>query len=408
MNFTITIFRIKYLLSVFLIITSACGTFATNKSAPLALRGQLDLADWNLEQDGIFNLYGTWEFYWQQLLASPPVNIVPELVRAPDLWINHDANKSSIGFGTYRLQVVGELTNKEVGIYLPSMYTSHRVFVNGTEVGHIGQVGTDRNTYEPFWQATIAKFTPTSDTIDLMIQVANFHHSKGGISEQIMMGTATDIEALLAKNKLADKVKTIGLLVLALIMLVLFVIKRKIHILWFAIFSLCWSIRGAFSSTYPIFDWYPEFNWFAAIRVEYVILPLTLLVGILIFHRLYYKYTFNWAKKVAIIICLLYAGITLLSPVFWFTSLLIYFFVFLGITLFYVLIAIINTVIHSEKGSTTMSISIVLIVCLFFYDLISYQQLVSPNPYILNLGYLIIFYLLSGSMTYYALSIKKA
>ncbi|QQK81640.1 hypothetical protein HUG20_18105 [Salicibibacter cibi] len=38
------------------------------KSPPIAKQGHLSFDQWNFQQNGLTNLDGEWEFYWEQLL----------------------------------------------------------------------------------------------------------------------------------------------------------------------------------------------------------------------------------------------------------------------------------------------------------------------------------------------------
>ena len=60
------------------------------KEIPKAKNGIIDLNKWNFEEDGIIDLSGEWEFYWEQLLTPADFennqNNNPEYVIVPGGW----------------------------------------------------------------------------------------------------------------------------------------------------------------------------------------------------------------------------------------------------------------------------------------------------------------------------------
>src|SRR5690554_1712377 len=77
---------------------------------PLASQGELDLTNWDMAEDGIVNLKGEWEFYWNELLtAADFANGVklsaPQFVQVPNVWTDYYENGNKYpgdGYATYR------------------------------------------------------------------------------------------------------------------------------------------------------------------------------------------------------------------------------------------------------------------------------------------------------------------
>jgi hypothetical protein len=49
-----------------------------NKPIPKAVKGVLDLRDWDFEKDGNVNLDGEWEFYWKELPVGENLELPEE------------------------------------------------------------------------------------------------------------------------------------------------------------------------------------------------------------------------------------------------------------------------------------------------------------------------------------------
>ena len=53
-----------------------CKSEKPQKNIPKAVKGILDLSQWDFEKDGVINLDGEWEFYWNELVIAdglPPI-----------------------------------------------------------------------------------------------------------------------------------------------------------------------------------------------------------------------------------------------------------------------------------------------------------------------------------------------
>lgn len=90
-----------------------CGCTRKNSVSP-ARQGVMDLTQWNFGTDGIVQLDGEWEFYWQKLLEpadfegkAPPG--MTGFFNIPGYWNGHEVNGKSLkgdGYATFRLKVM--------------------------------------------------------------------------------------------------------------------------------------------------------------------------------------------------------------------------------------------------------------------------------------------------------------
>src|SRR5437868_3611225 len=79
-----------------------------------AKKGVLDLRNWNWGTNGVTDLNGEWEFYWQVLYAPSAfhsANIEPRVYcKVPDFWNSlipgNSLLKPGTGYATYRLKIL--------------------------------------------------------------------------------------------------------------------------------------------------------------------------------------------------------------------------------------------------------------------------------------------------------------
>ena len=161
-----------------------------------------------------------------------------------------------------------------------------------------------------------------------------------------------------------------------------------------------------FSSMYLIYNWFPDFSWIVGVKIEYLTIYCSVLVGYHIFHKQFpyhSKQSFNYASLAVNGVFIL---LTIFTPAIVFTKLLNIYFIYMTVTLLYVLNKVIQAYIHDEKGAGYISIAITLVIFLFFYDMLSYYKFLPYNPFITSIGY-VIFYFLLGFSIHYNMKNKK-
>jgi len=106
------------LIIVCLIFISACLNDSARRISPVAVKGVLDLTDWDFKKHGPVNLSGEYEFYWSQHLLPSDFTkaIAPQKTRfigVPAYWKNQtfDGKKlHSMEEGYYEVDLAGNLT----------------------------------------------------------------------------------------------------------------------------------------------------------------------------------------------------------------------------------------------------------------------------------------------------------
>src|SRR5690606_29209220 len=117
-------------------------------------------------------------------------------------------------------------------------------------------------------------------TINLTLQIANFEHSKAGISNDIVIGKADSMALRTFQFAAIDLLLTGCLLMSGLYFLGLFIMgNRDKAILMFALYSIVFSYRIIGVGDYTLHSILPGTSWYITIRLEY----MSLFAGIGIF-----------------------------------------------------------------------------------------------------------------------------
>ncbi|MCD9025173.1 hybrid sensor histidine kinase/response regulator [Cohnella silvisoli] len=171
----------------------------SNKSAPPASHGVLDLSGWDFHEKGIVNLDGEWEFYRDRLIS-------PEQFRegaadqfiymdVPDSWYGGEPSNegSKAEYATYRLKVKLRDNNDSYGIKITNIQMSHKLFVNGDLRGRGGNPTTSVEGYVPGDAPYTTFVQADGGEMDIVIQVADHTYSAGGGVDYIQFGLQEDM-----------------------------------------------------------------------------------------------------------------------------------------------------------------------------------------------------------------------
>lgn len=247
--------------------------------SPLAIKGIMDLSHERMDQR-IIELDGEWEFYWGKLydplaLQGSKHQPNPRYFPVPQVWSDQQINGvpiSNEGFATYHLHI--KLAQDDVqqpkAIYMPSVATSYKLWVDGVFQAGNGKVGKSAEDMIPQNFPRVIIFQPKGTDIDILIQVSNFVQRKGGLWEPIRFG---HVEPILLANlkKVAFELFLVGsLVIIGLYHAGLYIVYRKDKSpLYFASFSLCIAIRSLLLGETIYLRLLPETSWEMAVKVEY-------------------------------------------------------------------------------------------------------------------------------------------
>ncbi len=161
--------------------------------------GQIDLRDWNPEENSILLLNGEWEFYPSQLLMEEPKvqvtnHLEKKLIPVPGGWNEYleDIGSTPYGYGTYHISLkVNSEIKDQLSLYIPSIRSASEIFINGEYVASSGNVATTKEEYIEENLPYSVSFKPDEEgLVDIFIHVANFKDIRSsGIVRSIKFGT---------------------------------------------------------------------------------------------------------------------------------------------------------------------------------------------------------------------------
>ena len=249
---------------------SSCLGNSPESGFPQAKQGVLDLSKWDLTVQGPISLNGQWEFHWGQfrepgdyLRGGQPET--KDFINVPGMWNGHEAEGKKIsgsGYATYRLRVHLKPNREPLAFKFLSIGTAYTLYVNGIITASAGKVGKSRDTMIPDWRPQVAALVSEGDHLDIVLQVSNFHHRKGGITEGIRIGTESDIRRM-RERELAFQLFLCGsIFIIGLYHLGIFILRRKNSPpLYLGLFCLLLALYTLLAGERYFLHLFPSSSW---------------------------------------------------------------------------------------------------------------------------------------------------
>lgn len=209
--------RVKRTISLLVIMSVVITLFATlyyitlpTSESPEAKRGQLNLSQWDFDNEGIVFLNGQWDFYPQSLLLPEELSSRgANSIKVPGAWGEEDVQPAK-GNGTYHLSVSLPEVKEKFVLKVKNIWMAHRLFINGVLVKEMGAFGSDTERYEPRNTPYSVTIEPT-EKLDIIIQVSNQVYYTGGIANPIQLGGE---QSMVMKSQLSFGLDMAGIILL--------------------------------------------------------------------------------------------------------------------------------------------------------------------------------------------------
>ncbi|MGI6114119.1 MAG: diguanylate cyclase [Mahellales bacterium] len=351
--------RKKWVILVFLIclplllFLKGCSTGSLSQQSR-AVEGKLDLTEIQIDEE-IINLDGQWEFYWNMLLEPKDFesnSFLPEYINIPGSWNKHiinDKELSSDGYATYRLLFKIE-EDKKLGLKIPRIFTSYKLWVNGEMIAHAGRIGQSRETMVPQYLPQAALFESRQGMNEIVIQVSNYYHRSGGILESIKLGSANQILDKRYKGIAYELFLFGSLIIIGIYQLFLFFFRTKNRSpLYFGLFCMFIAIRTLLVGERFFIYLFPNFNWEVAHKIQTMAFYLGVPIIVTFFMSVFPKYFNRRLVKIIELIGIGFSALVLLTPARIFTVVNPAYQTFAFAAVAYLIITFIKIILGKEK-----------------------------------------------------------
>lgn len=195
--------------------------------------GWLDLSKYHLEDLGIINLDGEWEFYYNKLYSPQDFKRgeveAPYYVKVPSYWTyykNVKPKPAIKGYATYRLRIK---LNKvyPLGIYINGVGSAYKLFLNGVLYHEKGKIDKSFKNAKFKFSSDFIFFTPEKKFIEIVLQVQNKEYFKTGIYSPIRFGIQKKIYKYHYFTLSADLFLFGIIFIMALYNLLIYILNKK-------------------------------------------------------------------------------------------------------------------------------------------------------------------------------------
>jgi class 3 adenylate cyclase len=362
------LFSLLFIITVFL-----AGCQSTRSKLPEAKNGILDLSDWDFEKNGDVSLDGDWEFYWNKLYSpqdfqSGTLDSARTFLRVPGIWnsLNKNAGRlSGQGFGTYRLKIILHHHYDLLAVKILDASSSYKLWINKKPIVENGIVSSDPAEIKPQMLPLVKTFTNDSSRLELIIQVANNFHYKGGLWETIRIGTPEQLMILREGNIILSVFLAGTLFILFVYHLWIFLLRRtEKAALWFGILCICVFLRTFLINERVVYYLFPGLSLNIGYRMEYLTM-----FSVTFFYGMYFYYLFRNSSSKKVLqfigsITIIEGLITIFAPTPYYTSVVIVFQAIIYLEWLYFFILTFKPVIWKAQGGALLLFSwIIVLIC---------------------------------------------
>ena len=376
------IYKYKYqrviIVAVLLCLFTALVLFLLQSGSDPVKSGIGDFYKFDFNKNKTAGLNGDWEFYWNKLLyhedfLSSPTPAPDNYINVPGSWIETKAGDNKypdMGYGTYRSTIIIPESIKEPALRIRKIVNAYRLYANGELIAQSGTVSENAAGYKSDYKQVTALLPKGETEIELIIQVANFDYSRGGIREGLILGEVKDIQ-----NKsiftLILQIFCIGFVTaLGLFYIIVFILRRKnFGALFFGIFCLIIALRTSVWGEIPLKMIFPyssaNIETFINYFTGYNLIPL-----IMLFLMYFYPYEFKKKVTLIILIPILSFNLLLFAPPVFFSKFTDIFYIILFFYIFYIIFMLAWASVNKRKNAMIFLISL-----LMFFSSIAIEAL---------------------------------
>lgn len=349
-------------------------------------KGILDLTQAHVSENPL-PLKGQWAFYWQELLSPEDIRNrsardgnQSRWISIPNSWLGYpldDERLGSTGFATFGLDIkLGERDrNQRLALRLPTIFHSYKLWVNGELLAEVGVVGQDKSSVTPHLATKLVYVKPESDQVELVMQVANFHHNRGGITKVIELG-GSDVLTVRTNLRIAAEVFiTSSLLVIGLYHLVLFILRRKDRApLYFGLFTVLLGIRSLLVGELLLTQLWPSIPWELQFKLEYLSLCSSGYIITRYFDCMFPNYVSRWFQLSTRIVTGVLCTVVVVAPALIYSQSLVIIGVIIVLHMLYLMVGLVHEAVRYREGALIFLLVSVVTLVTVINDFLYYNE----------------------------------
>jgi signal transduction histidine kinase len=373
------VIRIAWIMSLYL---APFQLIAQSETAVLDGIAFLSVMKFNSEKPIVLDQ--EWEFYWGKHLDPSdfqPGQPVPGAMRLSPVvkWRHLDPQLQvgRHGYGTYRLLLKSDVRTP-VTLIGHRFRNSSKLWVNGKTVAARGRIGTSFETSEPDKGLISHTFIPAEGVNEIILQVTNFHHERGGGGYQLMAGTEPQVQKWFINRIIVDAILMGSLALMGFYHIGLWLMKRRSYEkLMFAVFCLLIAGRSLVSDESWLLDFVlPDFDWRLFEKLDYISGSIAPPFLCQFLYALFPREIDRTVVRLCWAVCIAYCLDILLMPPLVFGSHLLFVQFIILLLGAWCLKGVIQAIMNRRDGAITNLMGLVLLDLAFINDLLLQNYLI--------------------------------
>jgi class 3 adenylate cyclase len=369
---------------------SGCQDSDAHNVRPAAVKGVLDLSGWDMREDGLIKLDGEWAFYWQALYAPEnfkkmrPDDSV-RYVAIPKPWngLKFDGNDiGGDGYATYRLKVKLSHTYDLYALKTQWQTTAYKLWVNGKLLSSVGEVGRSKTAVKPQYLPQVIPFQTEGETLDIVMQISNFHHKNGGFISSLELGVDDQLQLKRSELLLFDIFLVGALFIMGIYHLSLYALRKKeLSTLYFGIFCFLMIIQAVTRGEQFLVLLFPAISWELLVTLEYAGMYLLVPVFLLYLNQLF-GYEFSQkVLKIFLSLTLAFVLFVLITTPHVYTHTLLSYQMIILLASIYVIYVLIQALKNQRVGAKLFVLAFVFLFVTIINDLLFSNDIIQSNWY---------------------------
>ncbi len=345
-------------------------------------------------------LDSSWRFYWKQFYSPTflatqqpkPLAYIP----FTQVWntlpsLQPKLARKAFGYATYSLDVlIDHHKTPTICLNVPEVYSSYKLWINNRLVASNGQVATTKEKYRPQWLPQLVNYHALTDTLHLVMHIANFDHYKGGAFLPIKIGSVAALYEEREHELALDMLVTGMLLMGAMLFFSLYFMGEKTQeVLFFAIFCLFFIYRIiGVDNLYYLHHVFPSLDWHVTIHVEYFAMYACIFTFSVFIRKLYPNETKDVFLKIILGSTLGYMITLAVAPIHVFTYLSNFFYLIILLFVTYNFIVVLRAFFNQRQGSFFAFWGVLVFGISICLSILGFYKIIPYNPMYFFVGYI--------------------
>jgi len=272
---------------------------------------------------------------------------------------------------------------------LPNANSALRVYAADAKIAEIGQVSANKESYRPSNKLALPEFPVSGETLEIILQIANFSTPYIGTWDSPILGTANALSKKRSGDLISTSLISGALLIMGLYHLGLFLLRKKdLTSLLFGIICLLMTVRNLIMGERILLDLFPAeaAAWEWAFKIEHLSAHLTVPLFALFFRELYPRQVKKIPVWVILVVGCAWAALAIFTPAMIYQRFLHWYELFLLTAGLYVLGTITIAAFRGEEGALIVELGLIVLLCTTANDVFLSIGLISKTFYMASYG----------------------